>query len=277
LTWLVELGWIGGFAYLAALFGGLGLLLWWSRKDGSPLPAAMLTVLTVAGLFNSVMESPTLWILPIASLATCFLGRTSIIGLRHLRNAALVGAGSALVVMATLLIIGSTGRKAPTLRASKGKVVVNGSSTETWVVDDGAVLGRGFLGKELRLYYDSFPQDPPLGVVWSLDDLPGNCKHVAVAGKSCKAFLARAEEDRSFADRFATITFISPPFAASEIPSTLHVRTIQGELALRHLPASTLPSEALTVVPGAELYVPGWMRLILAQEKNLTNPTTQSP
>lgn len=276
LTWLVELGWIGGFAYLSMLFFMLGFLLWQGKKKGNLLPAALLTVLIVAGLFNSVMEAPTLWLVPIASMMTLFPGRSSAIGFRHLRNIAFVSVGCALVVMATLLIVGSANRKGPWLRASKGRVIVNGSSANTWVVDDGAVLGRGFIGKELRLYYASFPQDLPLGVVWNIDDLPGNCKHVALAGKRCKDFLARAEKDPSFVARFASITFVSPPFAASEIPSAMHIRVIQGELALRRLPASTPAPTNLTMVPGAELYLPGWMRMLLAQEKKL-NPPPKTP
>lgn len=277
LTWLVELGWVGGFLYLSVILSLFGMLLWQAKQGRNPLPAALLAALATAGLFNSVMESPTLWIVPVISLVPHFNKRISCLGLRHFRVIVLIGSGSALAIMAALLTIGSTNRKPPSLRAEKGRVIVNGSSARSWVVDDGVVLGRGFLGKELRLYYASFPKEPPLGVVWDIGDLPEDCKHVTLAGRSCRDFLSRVEADPSLADRFASIMFLSPPFAASEIPSALHVRVIQGELALRRQPAANPPPPSLTIVPGAELYIPGWMRMLLAQEKKFNQPNNPIP
>ena len=273
LTWLVELGWTGRALYLWGVFALVAFLCALAARGASPLPAALFIAFFTAALFNSVMEAPTLWIIPGASLALFLLpaGRKALS-----RGVALLSLGIGLVlsgaVLGALIYLGSGSEEGrPKLYAEKGKVIVNGDASETWVLDDSAVLGAGFLGRELRMFYAAFPQGRPMGLVWNLEDLPADAKNVIVAGRKCRDFVAALEADAHMADKYASITFISPPFAASDVPAALAgrpgFRMMQGELAVRLTPDYANPPPFLTIVPGAELYIPGWMQLTATGNK----------
>ena len=269
ITWLVECGWIGRFLYLAALFTALWYLGVFAWRGGNPLPLALLVSLLVAGMFNSVMESPVLWLLPVASLAFLLDKRKSVSTGRDWVRSLCVGGGLAALVLLSLSGYGLCSRSNPPIRASHGQVVVNGSSAKTWVVDDGVVLGGGFLGKELRLFYETFPSEPAMGIVWHIRDLPVDVEHLVLAGKSGVDFLEKVQMEPGLLSRFKTITFISPPFAASSLPPALvtraGVKIIQGELAtLRTSDAQSRP-DFLEVISGAELYIPIWMKYALLE------------
>ena len=279
LTWLVEFGWLGRFLYVWVVAGGLLFLFAIARRGASPLPAALFLTLFVAGAFNSVMESPTLWVLPLAVLVTsAYMHRHCVTRADTVISFA-ASAVFSLLCLATFAAVGSVGRTPPELYVSGGKVVVNGKNARTWVVDDNVVLGKAFLGKELRMYYEAFPQEPPLGLVWNVADLPKEAEHVIFAGKRGADFLAMWRERPDFADGFKSIEFISPPFAASSLPPELASRTgvkvYQGELAARLTPDLLNPPPFLKVIPGAELYLSGWMRIAATHAKDVLteNPT----
>lgn len=278
LTWLVEFGWCGRVVYLGCLFALMFVLLYVAKCGGNPLPLALFAEFFTAGLFNSVMEAPTLWLLPCASLALLFLPPArQAITVRKTVAATAAGFILAGILVATLAYIGSKTRHVP-LRAKSGGVVVNGRSAKTWVVDDNVVLGRGFLGRELRMFYATFPNTPPIGVVWRIEDVPEDVENIVVAGRRCEDFVAAFESDHGIAERFASITFISPPFAASTLPTALSgrpsFRVLQGELAVRLTPDAANPPPFLTVVPGAELYIPGWMGIVISKKGLPENKNT---
>ena len=282
LTWLVEFGWFGRFLYVWAVVGGLLFLFAIARRGASPLPAALFLTLFVAGAFNSVMESPTLWFLPLAVLAVSAYVHRHCATRTDTAISFAAGAVFSLLCLVTFAIVGSVGRAAPELYASGGRVVVNGKHARTWVVDDNVVLGKAFLGKELRMYYEAFPQEPPLGLVWNVADLPKEAEHVVLAGKRGADFLAMWREKPIIADGFKSIVFISPSFAASSLPPELAsrngVKVYQGELAARLTPDMSNPPDFLKVITGAELYIPGWMRIASADEKSAfrqNNPTNK--
>lgn len=271
LTWLVEFGWVGRTLYVAGLLALMVWLLVMARRGASPLPAALFALLFVAGCFNSVMEAPTLWIVPVASLVFLFAsaGRKAFT-VRSAAICALFGLVIAGIAMAGVAYAGDKWRfaKGPALRSDGERVIVNGESAETWVADDGAVLGQAFVGRELRMFYAAFPQTPPMGIVWDLDRLPEKAKCLIVAGKRCVDFVGKFSDDPSVADGYGRIIFLSPPFAASSVPEALAARPgfrmMQGELAARFTPDAQNPPPFLKIIPGAELYIPGWMQLVEA-------------
>ena len=266
LTWLVELGWCGRVAYICGLFAFMFILFGAAKRGASPLPLALFAAFFAAGLFNSVMEAPMLWFIPCASLVF-LLAPAARSALTVRRTAIAVAGGFALSCVAVVAIacVGQKTDRVP-LKADHGRVVVNGRSAKAWVVDDNAVLGRGFLGRELRMFFAAFPQTPPIGVAWKVEDIPEEARDIVVAGKRCVDFVEAFNRDPSIAGRFESITFISPPFAASSVPEALSsqagFKVVQGELAVCRTQDAENPPPFLTVVPGAELYIPGWMRLV---------------
>lgn len=267
LTWLVEFGWCGRMLYLSGISALMALLLVFAKKGGSPAPAALFAALFSAGLFNSVMEAPTLWILPVASLLTVFAqsGRKAL-SFKGVTASIVFGIVAGGTLLAVAAYAGNKDRKVPLLHAGDGRVIVNGRTADTWVLDDSFVLGQGFMGRELRMFYAAFPESAPLGLAWKLEDLPAQAKTLVVAGRRCVDFVAKFTEDPGFADGYGKIVFLSPSFAASTVPESLATRpgfsVIQGELALRHTPDAENPPPFLAVIPGAELYIPGWMQLV---------------
>lgn len=263
LTSLVEFGWVGRIAYVTLLAGLWYFLFSVASRKGSPLPVSLWTAFFLAGVFNSVMESPTLWILPLGSLALLFcdgLGRpTAKDGVRSL----IFGAVAAAMVLGGMSIYGASHKSVPEIHASRGHVVVNGTEADIWAVDDGVVLGGGLVGKELRLFYGAFTNEAPIGLVWSVDDVPETAKHLVLVGKKCVDFIERVKAEPAFVARFKSILFLSPPFAASSLPISLSsrdgVKVIQGELAVARTADVGIHQPFLEVIPGAELYIPGWM------------------
>lgn len=280
LTWLVELGWFGRIAYLGGVFALLFFLFAMARRGGNALPLALFALFFAAGFLNSVMEAPTLWLLPCASLALLLtpVGRKAM-GWRPAVVSLLAGFMLCGVVLAALAYVGTRSARVPTLYVDSGRVIVNGKETDTWVVDDNAVLGEGFLGRELRMFYAAFPQNPPIGIVWEFKDVPASARHVVVTGKRCKDFLTAFAEDSGIAKRFDSVMFLSPPFAASSIPESLSsmpgFKMLQGELAVRHTQDAANPPSFLTIVPGAELYIPGWMRMIASGDNLMKKQNEQ--
>lgn len=266
LTWLVELGWVGRTLYAGGLLALMLMLLVAAKRGASPVPAALFAALFVAGIFNSVMEAPTLWIVPVVSLALLLSpsGRQAF-SKRSLFVCLLLGVAFGGAAMGSVAYLGSRGAEGPRLHAEKGRVIVNGDSADTWVVDDGTVLGQAFVGRELRMFYAAFPQMPPMGLVWKIEDLPTEANNLIVGGKRCEDFVAKFTENPAIADGYGAITFLSPSIAASDVPEALaarpNFRMVQGELAAMLTPDATNPPPFLTVVPGAELYIPGWMKM----------------
>ena len=281
LTWLVEFGWLGRVAYVMLLAALFWMLLSSACRKGNPLPIALWTAFAAAGVFNSVMESPTLWILPLGALALPFCGGHGKPTLKDGFRSLVFGAVSAVVVLGGMSIYGASRKSVPEIRASRGHVIVNGTEADVWVVDDGAVLGGGLVGKELRLFYGAFTNEPPIGLVWSVDDIPESARQIVLAGKRGVDFLERLKAESDLATRFKSILFLSPPFAVSSLPESLsnndRVKVVQGELAVARTPDAENPPPCLKVIPGAELYIPGWMRLVLADknENVSVTPTTR--
>ena len=266
LTWLVELGWCGRVAYLCVLFAFMFILFDAAKRGANPLPLALFAAFFAAGLFNSVMEARMLWFIPCASLVFLLApAARSVLTVRRTAIAVAVGFALSCVAVVVIACVGQKSGRVP-LKADHGRVVVNGKSAKAWVVDDNAVLGRGFLGRELRMFCAAFPQTSPIGVAWKVEDVPKDAKNIVVAGKRCVDFIEAFNRDPSIAGQFDSITFISPPFAASSVPEALSsragFRVVQGELAVCRTQDAENPPPFLTVVPGAELYIPGWMRLV---------------
>ena len=126
----------------------------------------------------------------------------------------------------------------------------------------GDIIGGG--GHELR---DWLIRNPDAGAVVVADDptaLPARVECLIAAGKAARQYLRhRAENitDGKFCHADKTI-FISPPFYPNDVPYTLmretEVKIVTGEFVASLPPGYSQELPWVTIVPGCELYIPGW-------------------
>ena len=266
-TAVVARGWVRGGLYLFFWFGGILLLVLFAFRGGSPLPAALWLVLLIAPMFNLIFAERSVWVLPVLSLVLLLTGRCWRMPWIFLWGPL----GGAVVATATvfgLLAIADAGKEPrPSIRYDSCKrFLVGGRNPVIWVVDDRQVLGHVMTGHDIRGYYQENRYAPAIGYVRSLDGLPelGGMRRLVLAGKAGQDWLDQIKKNGIPEKLPATVRFISPTFAPSEIPEELRRRTdvsiVIGEFAARYHREYLAKQPWITIVPGAELYLPKWMR-----------------
>lgn len=260
---MIKSGWLGAFFWMFGWFGGLLALALWIRRGGNALPLAMWTMFGIAGVFNPVLNSWTLWLIPVAVLPMFFRTRPwrewRVYGI-----ALLLGAVISVGFLYHYVTKGAKDTKNQlVIETCGGRTMVNGSDPKVWVVDDGETLGWVQTAKEIRYYYAARPNSPALGYVRDLKLVPVTARRVVVAGKQCRRYVELFEKGE--APRAREVIFISPPFGVKGVPFDLHTscvfRMLIGEFAQRYVDVygeNFSPSWVITV-PGSELYVPGWV------------------
>ena len=191
--------------------------------------------------------------------------------------AAIVAAGATLLGFA---VVGSsqTGRRMLPIRAEQKRVIVKcAAKPDRWLVDDGAVLGGGLTANEIRYFYRRNRKVRGIGYVRNVFDLPHDVHKVALAGYAGWDFLMGLN-DGKFPETFNVpeeILFISPPFPPQAIPELLlknaKVMIVTGEFAAAFFEEYRNPPPWVSVVPGAELYIPGWMDLVVDAKRKKVN------
>ena len=266
LTELVALGWIGRFMWIFFWLLMLVVLFRHALKGGSALPGALWFTFFTSAVFNPVLRVWSLWVIPVASLAL-FVANG---GLRHLRAYRVDAIVCAALSLVALLICWNIGQKPVAsagveVRTDGDRLVVGGDSPQIWVVDDGVTFGWELTPKEIRYFYQNVKNVPPLGYVKSLSALPKKVGRLVLSGEQCRAYIDAWRRGTAPAAR--EVYFISPTFAPSEIPVKLgrsvSISVILGEFALRYVDVYGKPPWPgwVTVIPGAECYIPGWVSL----------------
>lgn len=266
LSVMVDCGWIGGGLYLLAVLTGLFGLMRLAWIGGPTAPLGLWSALSVAACWNPVFAARTILWLPLASLALLVRDRRWLCGrfwLKPLLAGVLCSAAILLVVWA----IGESVSYAPRISRQGRAVLVNGDSPKIWLVADDDVLGSTFMPKEeIRWFYWANPKAPAVGIVHDLDDLGRTgVRRLVLSGRHCGEYLRRFRERAAGLAVPPEIVFLSPGFAAPEIPRQLHERSrvtmVLGEFAARYDPGfGGDPLVTMVIVKGAELYIPGWMR-----------------
>ena len=157
--------------------------------------------------------------------------------------------------------------KGPSIAVDGNRVLVNGSKPKVWVVDDEESLGWVLAAKDVRAFYNAAPEAKAIGFVRDLADLPRNMKRLVLAGKTCRKYLDAWNGGR--APRADELLFLSPGLAPSAIPYRLRANSrvlmVAGEFALRYrdVYGNGPRPNWVGVVPGAEVYLPGWVSLVV--------------
>ena len=266
----VEGGWLLGGLYVLIwmvaffLFGRLAL------RGGTSAPLGVASAFLLAVSCNPVVYwAPSLYV-PISMFGVFALTRPWREAKGYLK--ALAGAcGMTLLVLGGIGIVVARAPKSdiPMHVSWLGRqIVLGGETAEVWAAGrtDAVLDGDyyGFLGKAIRRFYQKNPQAEPIGLVESVADLPKSMRTLVLAGKTGAEFLAMPKESRPVAE---LLIFLSPPFGYGHIDkgtlSSAEVHCVVGEFAAAALGLSGDVPEWVHVVPGAELYIPGWLQSVV--------------
>lgn len=269
-TNVVGRGWIGGGVYLLVWIGGIVTLLLFAWKGGSPIPAAVWLALAVTALFNLIFGEPSVFALPVLSLAFMIPGRPW-----RMPWIFAIGPAAGLVLSAAIIggmlgLADDGSDEALRIRnEGRKRILVREERPLRWVVDDLQVIGQAMTGKEIRRHYATHKDAPGIGYVRSIRNLPkdGSVIHLVLAGKAGSDYLKMLKE-KGYPEKMPqSVLFLAPQFPPSEIPEELHRRTRQvtmvvGEFAARYSREFLEKRPWVRIVPGAEQYIPNWMRFV---------------
>lgn len=269
LTWLVSFGTCGRVAYLFAFVLIVLIGLRETFVCHRPFFLSVWSAFAVMAWFNPVFDEWTLWVVPVLSLLAAW---NSARPLRLKQFGLLAGVAFVTAVLVLWAIVSWVGasRQVPSIAVEGNRVLINGRSPRTWVVDDcRGALGGLLVGKDIRDYYSAVPHAGSIGYVRSIDDLPASgVERLVLAGKAGNDWLMRLSEDESARTRLPkSVLFISPPFPPSAIPEgvrmTCRPEILVGEFAAAYDPEYGRPTKGVTVAEGMELYVMMWLERAL--------------
>ncbi|MDR3404222.1 MAG: O-antigen ligase family protein [Chthoniobacter sp.] len=264
-TWMVEMGWLGRFAYVAG-WGFVFLLSWpTGSRRWLALPLAVCVSFAVGAVFTHVADSSWLWILPGLALLSVLGGRAWQKSWPQWSAWGGVTGAAGLMLLAVWAI--GTARSTLPLRGSEGTVVIGRGEPGVWIVADSKVLGDNY-GKTLRRFIAEQKDRtfPTVAVVDTLEDIKSKTPGTIVVAGSLPE-----EELHALAVRMQKgthILFLNPTFYPQEIGALedaqrKNMAAIFGEFS--QSPALSAWQSFATVrqVEVAGDFLPRWPELIL--------------
>lgn len=279
LSRLVEGGYVLGGLYVFAWAFVLLFSFRLAWKGGSPVALAVWLVYFISCIFNPMNSWGWSFLIPVLVSAwavaswwrlrqgTC-AARVSLF--RHTLFVSLVVTGIALGGVA-VIALRAPEQDVPLRVSWLGRQVVAGKGDpQVWVVEDGYVLDGnyfGFPGREIRDFYQAYPDAEALGLVSEIGHLPSKMRTLVLVGKTCESYLALPSEKRPDAER---IIFLSPPLKydkiLTKVDSGKDVHVILGEFAARLEGGCEGAPGNVHVIPGMELYISGWLDAVIAMK-----------
>ena len=264
LTRLVMYGWARGWAYVFAWSALLLTLFLLVSRGLSPVPLAVWTSFAVVPLFN-LIYGEGIWIAPACSLLFLLAGKPW----RHLRTlmAGVVSGAvfSLLLVTGIVLLALVLPKGKPMIHKDGPCLMIGGTNPEHWIVDDNESLGGISTGQDICRHFRMNPASPAIGYVQSVADLPqdGSVRHLTLAGEQGRNYLKRVTVAEFKSPLPKSIRFLSPTFPPSAIPDALRERVaiaiVIGEFAARYNHEYAERPRWVSVVKGAEVYLPRWV------------------
>ena len=270
LSRLVEGGFVlGGLYVFAWAFLLIGFLAF-AWRGCSPIPLAVWLTYFIACVFNPMNFWGWSFCIPLAVTAW---GLWKMRKIAEFRTAAVSAAVVTAVVMAGIaVVVWRAPEQDIPLRASwmGHRVIAGRGEAQVWVVEDGFVLDGnyfGFPGREIREFYRAHPDAEALGLVSDLGHLPTKMRTLVLAGKACAHYLGLPKEKRPVAE---CVVFLSPHLKydkiVEKIGSAENVHIVLGEFAACLEGGCADAPESVHVVPGAELYIPGWLDAVIMRK-----------
>ena len=278
LTYMTGFGWFGRFTWagiwFALLFALFRFCLGCGRgatalPGGAPLPLAEFSALCVAAMFNPILRVWSLWLVPIASLWPFIASRPW----KTPRRYAVPAVAAAIVSLSVCAGFYFAGR-GPSRSAALpvftdgNRVCVRSQEPGIWVADDRNTIGWLSAPKEVRYFYAAHPKAEALGYVQKLTDVPPRVRRLAVAGNLCREYVKLWKEGG--APKAEELIFLSPGMPIGDVPESLRrsckFAFVVGEFAARYknVYGDLDDSADVVQIEGAEVYLPGWVGLILS-------------
>jgi hypothetical protein len=258
LTWLVEWGWLGRFAYV--LSWGILLLLCWPNKESvwRMIPLGVWLSLAVGAFFSSVGESPWVWIVPVLGLFVVLVGRMRKKEWPRLIHWSLPVLGSFIL----LSFLWFVGQGSSLVQKKNGNVVHGSGPVERVCFVDTKVMGISY-GRTWRSFLAKNP--PQNGAILFLEGPNASAdfskKVVYLTGSAGNSIPLKETIDSA-----KRVVFLNP----AQSPQSLNfnsakvgnVTVIFGELAQTAAAQAWAQVVPVQQIPGAGDYLPNWPRLL---------------
>lgn len=273
-TWLVELSWPIRYLYVFGWIFLLSTLLYATVKGSNPVALAVWSAAGVAAIFNSVLEDWEVWAPLVISLTLALPSLKKVFRVKQLVCCVLSSmVVSGVILGGVFLSADPRGGDVPVYCNAK-RVEVNGRNPSVWVVDDQWAFCGGYggvLGKEIRMFYMDNPEAEALGYARDIAHLPRKINRLVLIGTSAEAFYSRWKADPSAVSEADEIVFFSPPFQAAHISDEFRQKfktiVVHGGMTGLTNSVPTSLSSSTRIVPGAELYIPGWLRSVIGNKQ----------
>lgn len=266
LTFLVESGNIVRFLYVFAWLAFMLTAAMLSFRGHSAIPLGIVTVFFTGACFNPVVGVAELWIVPVAAFAGIVRGAVKE-GLKCALIPVIASAVLAIAVLSAAIAYGRGFDSAPAICRKAGITAVNGGKPDIYIVDDDYAMHGGYWwleGREIRDYFASHQTSASIGFAKNVACLPKNAGKIVLIGQACSDFMAMPEKPEA-----GKVVFLSPPFSWKSLPSGICERydagLVAGALASRLADGGDEPPGWVTLVPGAELYIPDWLDWCFSQ------------
>lgn len=263
----------GGF-----VFGGLYAFVWcfllvagfrWASRGRSPCFLVVWLAYFIAASFNPMVYWNKSFVLP-GAVSAIWLFQVLRSSDRRRILSPILPAGLTACVLAAFAAaaVCAPAQDIPLRVSPLGRQVIAGKGDpQVWVADDGFVLNgnfNGYPGREIRRHYRQHPNAEAIGVVERVCDLPDEMDRLVLTGTCGEDYLKMGNPPKA-----RHLVFLTPPFASDKIPLNLRescdVHLLTGEFAAVCTGDDLKDEKWVHVIPGAQVYVPGWLGVVLKE------------
>jgi len=126
---------------------------------------------------------------------------------------------------------------------------------------------NGYPGREFRHFYAQRPKSEAAGLVERVEDLPRQVDRLVLTGTCCEDYLNMSDPPKA-----RHLVFMTPPFGSDRVPEALlktcDVHFLTGEFVAMRTGDDHRQASWLHVVPGAQVYVPGWLNVVVKERSD---------
>lgn len=260
-TWMVEIGWLARFGYVAAWAVTIALCWPHAKAPWNSVLGGVVIACGTAAFFSHTLQDGWLWILPAMCVGIALVGRLYFRFWPSVRCWAVLCSVSALTIALSALV-GASGRTVP-IRAFRSSVIIGAGNPSAWVVVEKRILGERY-GRVWRRLTQENPSTPTVGFVTSHDAVTDRAPQCLVL---CGGNIhTSSQELQSLVTRSSKLILLNPSFTPEEIGYAgipARGKALFGEFSQTALPFAwndVLPTEQ---IGASGDYLAEWPRLIV--------------